>query len=124
MAKKPVLKASAQSMDAAAKLAEMAALDFEPLMTRDQLRESEAEYNETWGVKRRITMLALTLSRSEFLENHRASGNEPEVLLDMIDHVDEYRTHLKAGLELAEAARARLLIVSAAAATDGEVAHG
>lgn len=96
-------------------ITELAAINFEPLLTESQVFESEAKYNETWGVKRRITMMSLARSRDQLLSGCEGNEEGAEVLLDMIEHIRDYRTHLEAAVELAEAAMARLLCVASKA---------
>lgn len=98
----------------------MALMDFEPSLTMEQLDQIEANYNETWGVKRRITLLALTRSKAELVLNLSKSDNGIDVAMEMIDHVHAFRDHLRDGIALAEAASARLLITcSALMSTEG-----
>lgn len=84
-------------------------VDFEAVFTDSQLTINEAEYNETWGVKRRLMGIVMARSRSELMENATA-----ETCLDLYDQISSYCDHLKAGLEIAEAACARLLVVGSA----------
>lgn len=88
----------------------MAQHDFEAAFTQDQLNEIEAQYNETWGVKRRITLLALARSKADLVLNFGKDENGPDVLMDMIEHIYEFRDHLRNTIELTETASARLLI--------------
>jgi len=90
-----------------------ATVDFAPAMTREQVFESEAKHtNDAWRVSRRVAMLTLTRSRDELLDGYAKMGDD--VLIEMIECVDEYYLHMKAGAELAQAALARLLCVASA----------
>lgn len=84
--------------------------DFEAALTQDELNESEAQYNETWGVKRRITLLALSRSKADLVLNFGKQENGPDVLMEMIEHIYEFRDHLRNTIELTDTASARLLI--------------
>lgn len=103
----------------------LAELDFQPLMTESQVFESEAEYNETWGVKRRIMLMMLTRCRADMLDAYaKAGGGGADLYLEMIDHVREYRDHLRAGIELAETSMARLAGIAMAVGADPGGADG
>lgn len=95
-------------------LQSMAQHDFEAELTQDQINKIESDYNETWGVKRRITLLALSRSKAELVLNFGQLEDGADVIMEMIDHVHEFREHLRNGIELAESASARLLIACSA----------
>lgn len=93
-----------------------AELDFQPAMTPAEVFSAEAEYNETWGVKRRIAMVTLTKSRAELTACFLSVDKGVDAMFSMIEEITELRDHLKAGASLAESAIARLLIAGQAAA--------
>jgi hypothetical protein len=76
-------------------LRDIAQHDFEAALTQDQINEIEAEYNATWGVKRRITLLALSRSKADLVLNFGKQESGPDVLMEMIEHIYEFRDHLR-----------------------------
>lgn len=100
-----------------ADLHRMAQHDFEAELTQDQVNKIEAEYNHTWGYKRRITLLALSRSKADLVLNFGKDENGPDVLMEMVEHIYEFREHLRNGIELADSASARLLVTCSALMT-------
>lgn len=100
-------------------LCSMAQHDFEAALTQDQINAIEADYNETWGVNRRITLLALSRSKADLVLNFGKQEDGPDVVMEMIDHIYEFRDHLRACLEMTESASARLLITCSTLMTKG-----
>lgn len=83
--------------------------EFEPVFTDEQVRQMEADYNESWGEKRRLVMIALTRTPAQLVEGFtHLSGDAFEELLA---HMDDFKSHCMAGVEVAEAAKARMLAV-------------
>lgn len=82
--------------------------DFAAALTEQQM--SEFGEPDLFGVERRMVLATLARSGPQLMEGFKDDA-EGEVLLDLVDQMTEYEKHLKALLELTEAARARLLIV-------------
>ena len=95
--------------------------DFAPLMLHEQVAEFEAEYEHTWGSKRRMAMTVLTQSRSELTNGFGQDSSDPATLLDLVNDIKEYADHLAGGAQLANAAIARLLLVAGAGINGPEV---
>ena len=88
--------------------------DFEPVFTEEQVYKIEDEYNTTWGVNRRIMMMVLSKSSKSItamVDSILSEDETAEAYFSMIEQMDNYEQHLKGGIELAQAARARLLLV-------------
>lgn len=82
---------------------------FQPVFTEDQVRQMEADYNESWGVRRRLVMIALARTAAQLAEGFaHIDGDAYSALLDQFD---DFKNHCKAGIELAEGASARMLAV-------------
>ncbi len=114
---------ASQEHDTDEELAALANTDFEPLMSQGRVFAIEAAYEKTWGVKRRLVLSVLARSRAQLLQGFARPDDDANDLLELIDHIDEYRVHLKAALELAESANARILCVFGAAIGVGKVGH-
>ena len=84
--------------------------NFEPVFSMEQVSDLEDNYNETWGVSRRCAMFTLTKSKTELLDGCK-SANDDEAFFSLIEKLTDYRKHLEAGIEIPDAAIARLLIV-------------
>ena len=69
----------------------------------------EDQYNESWGVKRRIVQIALTKTPSQLAEG--IEKTDAETYGTLLDCFNEFKEHCKAGIELAESASARMLAV-------------
>ena len=90
----------------------MSAVCFEPVFTKEQVLSFEAAHNETWGVNRRLMMMALARSSEQLTAAFADSAEDNgDTLFALIDQISDYGEHLKSGVELAEAAVARLLMV-------------
>lgn len=86
---------------------------FDPVFTDEQLQSFEENHNETWGVKRRITMMALSRTSDQLIDGFSslvAEGNS-DSFFALLEQITDYRDHLKSGVELADAAFARLVLV-------------
>lgn len=81
-------------------------IDFEPLFTVEEARS--AENSDSIGIGRRITLLALTKSKSELVDTVRRIGAEP--FGAWLDQVEEFQKELQCLLELSTSAHARLLV--------------
>lgn len=93
---------------------ELAALgnnEFDAVVTQEQIQGYERSQDEMWGTKRRVAMIALSRSKKQLIKGF---GDGVETLIEMIDHINEWRDHMKGQIEMAEQATARLLIVSSA----------
>lgn len=80
---------------------------FDAAFTHAQTTNFEADYNRTWGVKRRILMALLCSSSVELL-SRISCADDAEVLITMAEAITDYHNHLNTGLELTTAALARL----------------
>ena len=90
----------------------MSAVCFEPVFTKEQGMSFEAAYNGTWGVNRRLMMMTLASSSEQLITAFADSVEDnDDTLITLIDQISNYGEHLKSGMELAEAAVARLLMV-------------
>jgi len=85
------------------------AIPFAPFFTTEDRDQSEANYNQTWGVRRRVLMGFLSVSSDQFLDNLRRE--DPEILLTMVETICEYRGHLLIATHLADTALDRLVAV-------------
>lgn len=85
--------------------------DFDPIFTDEQVCEFEKKYNGTWGAKRRLTMITLARSTASLAEGFGNATDNGDAMVSLIDHITDYRDHLKSSVELAECAIARLRIV-------------
>lgn len=86
---------------------------FDAVFTHAQAEELEANYNGTWGVKRRILMALLCCSSEELL-SRITSNKEAEVILTMAEAIADFHVHLTSGIELTTAALARLDLLAKA----------
>lgn len=82
---------------------------FQPVFTEDQVRQIEADYNEEWGVRRRLVMITLARTAAQLAEGFR--DIEGEAFSELLGHFNDFKAHCKAGMELAESAEARMLAV-------------
>ena len=82
---------------------------FQPVFTEDQVRQMEANYNESWGVRRRLVMITLARSAAQLAEGF--ANIDGEAYSELLGHFDDFKNHCKAGIELAESASARMLAV-------------
>ncbi|MEE7625244.1 hypothetical protein V3O24_03645 [Methylobacter sp. Wu8] len=90
-------------------------INFDPVFTKAQVFKAEGEYNTTWGENRRITMMVLTQSGQNLVDNLTSMLAEDETAdayFSMIEQIGEYEQHLKNSIELTLAATARLLLVA------------
>ena len=102
---------------------EMQKVEFDAALTRKDVEESERNYNTTWGVSRRMTLMFLTSSRTELLERF-GKDDGPDILLDTVNQINEYK-HLQCLIDLADSAEARLLcVVSMCLEGKEEASHG
>jgi len=96
-------------------------IDFESVFTEAQIHEIEEKYDTTWGVNRRIMMVVLSKSgksMTDILESMLSEDKVAETYFSMIKQLEDYEQHLKFGIELAQVAIARLLMVAQHAAGD------
>lgn len=86
---------------------------FKAVFTDEQVKSFEADHNETWGVKRRLTMITLSRSSKQLMDGFAPmiAEDDGEAFSSLLDQINDYRDHMKAGVELADAAMARLLWV-------------
>ena len=87
---------------------------FEAMFTQEQVYKIEAKYNETHGVSKRLMMMTLTKSHDELFKmvtDMLEDDSKSDAYFDLIAQIDEYKKHLEAGVEIAQAALARLMLV-------------
>jgi hypothetical protein len=90
-------------------------VEFDAVFTEKDVFKIEGEYNTTWGVSRRIMMMVLSKSSadlSNIFKSIIADDDTGRVYFEMLEQIDDYKEHLKSGMELADAAAARLLMVA------------
>lgn len=85
--------------------------DFGPVFTAEQIDTIDADCNEKWGQKRRMTLAVMSRSKAQLVEGFGVDKG-PDVLLDLLEDVMDFRNHMKDCLEMADSACARLLMVS------------
>ena len=86
-------------------------VDFPAQFTRQQVYGQEAR--DAIGVNRRITSALLTRSGRQLVEGFTPFDDKKCKLMDeTLQRVTSYRDYAKACVELAEAARARLIVIS------------
>jgi hypothetical protein len=82
---------------------------FSPVFTEEQVFQIEANYNESWAVKRRLMMIALARTPAQLVEEFaRIDG---ESFSELLGHFEDFKNHCKTAIELAEIASARMLDV-------------
>lgn len=86
---------------------------FEAVFTGQEINDFEARLNEEWGAKRRLVMITLSRSSESLIDGFSPSIAEDggAVIMELMDQISDYQSHLKAGVEMAEAALTRLLLV-------------
>lgn len=99
-------------------LAAIARLTFQPELSVEQFRQSESEYNRTWGVQRRMMLLTLTRTKDELAQGFRDAADAGEFVAQMLEDLEAYKQHMRDGLNLTESAISRILIAASAAAID------
>mgnify|MGYP001153632328 CR=1 FL=1 len=104
----PVFASSDLESASQSDFSEMKNVEFDAVFTREQIEEYESEYNTTWGVSRRTALMFLSLNKAEMIEKF-GKDDGPDVLLDSVEIIQEYKEHLEAEIKLAEAAIARMI---------------
>ena len=87
---------------------------FAPIFTKEKVGFLEEQYETTWGRNRRVMMEILSLSSDQLLDvlaKAKESEGDAEVTLAMTKAIINFRTHLYAGIELADSALARITTV-------------
>lgn len=90
--------------------AKPALINFAPALTWEQIENHEARTDI--GVQRRLTLATLTKSGPELLAGFCAADDNGDTLIAAVEQIGAHRDYLKACVELADAAYARLLIVA------------
>ena len=80
---------------------------FDAALTSEQVEAIEANANAV-EQHRRLALSALTKNSKELLESFRG---EDDSLIESIEALSDYCTHLKHSLEMADAAFARMMLV-------------
>lgn len=103
--------------------AEIADLEFEALLTKDDVKELEG-VAQGWGINRRLALGVLTQSKAEMLEKFE-SAPEPGVVadafMDLYEHIRDYKEHVSHLAQQVETAECRLLVVLAEMHESGRV---
>jgi len=86
-------------------------IEFEPVFTQEQVEKIEADYNQKWGVSRRLMMIVLARSGASLVA--RWTPGKGGAFVVMFEAIADYRNHLRAGVELADSALARLRSIAA-----------
>ena len=87
-------------------------IEFQPIFTDEQVEKFEADYNTTWGVKRRLMMIVLARSSFGLISDGWTRGNG-DAFVAVFEAIADYRNHLRNGIKLAHSALARLQCVAA-----------
>lgn len=82
---------------------------FKPALTQEQVRQIEANYNETWGVRRRLVLFTLTRTPTQLAEGFRDADSE--TFMELVKGLDAFKEHCKDGAKLADSAHARMLAI-------------
>lgn len=69
-------------------------LQFDALFTQEQIANIESEYNATWGLRRRVTLQFLSLSKSEMIEKFGTNEEATGLIFEAIEMIQEYKQHL------------------------------
>lgn len=80
---------------------------FEPVFSAETVKQRESYFNGM-EVNRRIAMMLLTRTQAELAESAK---NSPDVMLETIEALSGYLTHLEEMRQCADAARARVFTV-------------
>lgn len=100
--------------------------DFEPVLSLELVNKLESQYNETWGITRRMMLLTLTHSGEQLVQGLVIPSDLSVAYSELayiIEAIDAYCKHLSASLDLAETARARLIAAGKfLSSTQGDVA--
>lgn len=111
MAKHKTSQNVASSLPAAAE--EVAALEFGAAIT-DAQREAIEETAHGFGISRRIALAVLSRSKAQLVGPAKENDAFGEASVHMLEAANEYVDHLKAMLDLAQTAQARMQIVCSA----------
>ena len=86
---------------------------FKATFTKQQVEEIEKKHNTTWGMRRRLLMVTMSLSSKEMIDGFSPLVDERdgEAFIEMFQLISDYRQHLKDSIELSDAAMARRLWV-------------
>lgn len=82
---------------------------FKPVFTEAEVFQMEADYNAHWGVKRRLVMITHARTAAQLAEGFR--DIEGEAFDELIGHLEDFKAHCAAGVDLAESAMAKMLAV-------------
>lgn len=89
------------------------AINFEAVMTMEQLAESETRLKKSHGTGRRLALLTMTKSKDELTK--AISDMDDETFEAWIDQIEQFQGDLKALQEMADAALARIIVAGEAA---------
>lgn len=81
-------------------------IDFQAALTLEQARA--AEHDDRLNVGRRVTLLALTKSKTDLADTVRLVGNES--FSAWLDQIEDFQKELRHLLELSASAHARLIV--------------
>lgn len=88
-------------------------INFEAVMTMEQLAESETRLKESHGTGRRLALLTLTRSKDELAK--AISKMDNEAFDAWVDQIEQFQGDLKALQEVADTALARIIVAGQAA---------
>lgn len=94
-------------------LTKLAKATFDPVLTQQQVFETEAAQEKRWGVVRRTALMFLTLSKDEAVKRFSEDPADADILMDGIKGVANYLVHLRALVDLMNSAQARMMSVGA-----------
>jgi hypothetical protein len=84
--------------------------NFEAAITMEEVKLSE-ELESIWAQKRRGALASLTRNKQQLVQGFIA-GDGIETLLELVQHTQEWRDHLKVQLDMADLAAQRLLVAA------------
>ena len=94
-----------------------AANEFDAAITDQQLKQME-KLAHGFGINRRIMFVVLARSKAQLVAPAVRDDEKMEAPFDMYEAVDAYIDHLKRLTDIAETARARLLVVCSTVALE------
>lgn len=92
-------------------LDELGKVTFGRVLTEEQVDQADAAH-VSWEEKRRVALFTLARTKEQ-LVNGFDSGDGPDLLLEMLEHLSEYKKYCEALAEMAAAAAFRLAVVAA-----------
>lgn len=103
--------------------AELARMDFDAMLTDEEVSELES-VSQSWSRNRRAALAVLSQSKAQMMAQFWQSetpGEHADTLLDLVEHLTAYQSHLDGLREQAESARSRLLVALSAMQATGRL---